>query len=65
MSVRQRASGLRGAWRCRVTDGRVAGDEEAEIRMQVKQWEENQDVHDLTRQAVDLFLANVRCICQH
>ena len=42
---------------CDVCD---TGDEESEIRAQVKLWEENSDVHDLTRQAVDLFVDDVR-----
>lgn len=37
-----------------------AGDEESEIRAQVKQWEENTDVYDLTRQAIDMYMSNVR-----
>jgi hypothetical protein len=63
LNVGEAASGLRGGGELR-RDGWVAGDEEAEIRMQVKQWEENQDVHDLTGQAVDLFLANVKCFAR-
>jgi hypothetical protein len=37
-----------------------SGDEESEIRALVKLWEENVDVYDLSAQAVDLFIANVR-----
>ena len=37
-----------------------SGDEESEIRAQMKQWEENTDVYDLTRQAIDMYMSNVR-----
>ena len=36
------------------------GDEESEIRAQIKKWEENTDVYDLTGQAIGMFTSNVR-----
>ena len=37
-----------------------SGDEESEIRAQIKKWEENTDVYDLTGQAIGMFTSNVR-----
>ncbi len=49
-------------WRETMGDDGFSGDEESEIRAQVRQWEENMDVYDLTRQAVDMFAQNVKCV---
>ncbi len=49
--------------RCRtaqISDICGSGDEESEIRAQIKKWEENMDVYDLTGQAIDMFTSNVR-----
>ena len=49
-------------WREITDDVGSSGDEESEIRAQVRQWEENMDVYDLTRQAVEMFAQNVKCV---